>query len=162
MSFVSSDEYMRLGRKVGGEADGLNDAVQAALRDHAAYMTGDWWERWMGWYGAWTQFRSANIDKVPFIPVQDTSDVDQWAKEVDAWKADLARIQLSAPAAQQHFQGPTGSATESHGPSVDSVVDSVTPGKGFLKIAAIVGGLALGAVVLLPMVEKKIVKAVVS
>lgn len=162
MAFVSSDEYMRLGRKVDGEATGINDAVNAALADKAAYMTGDWWERWAGWYGAWTQFRSANIDKAPFIPIQDTSDVDQWATEADAWKADLAKIQKSAPAAQQHLVGPLDSATESHGPSVDSALDSVTPGLGFLKVAAILGGLALSVVVLFPMVEKKVVKAVIS
>lgn len=122
MAYVESDEYMRLGRKVGSEADSLDSAVDAAgiqggakARDGSpGWLSIDWWQRWKGWYGSWTQFRSANVDKPPILPIQSTDDVDQWASEIDAWKKSFVAESLKAGKAGA-LAGPLGTTSEGKG-----------------------------------------------
>jgi hypothetical protein len=148
MSYVASDEYMRLGRKVDSDAISLNDAVDAAgiaggstaRGGGPGWLNVDFWERWKGWYGGWTQFRSANIDKPPILPIQSTDDVDQWASEVDAWKKSFVAESIKAGKVGA-LAGPLGSATE--GQEGGGILG--TTGATYIKVAAFAGvALSLG------------------
>lgn len=109
MGFVSTEEFQREGRAVDSEMVALDEAVDRVVmqRQRGASMPfpdGPWWQRWKGFRGSWSQYFEEQVKPTPMLPVHDDGDIQQWSKDLDAWKAEFAKGQVTN--ATQELGGP--------------------------------------------------------
>lgn len=141
MAFVSTEEFQREGRAVDSEMTSLQEAVNRTSVDRqklgaskVPFPDGPWWQRWQGFYGAWTQYYQEQVRPTPILPLHDDGDIQQWAKELADWKAEFAKGQTQNATAQLGGPLTRGGAPGDGGSSIPSAV----------KVVAVLAGLGLG------------------
>lgn len=111
MSFVSTEEFQRLGREVNAEMSALDEAVDRTWNDkrklgadRVPFPDGPWWQRWQGFHGSWTQYYEEQVKPTPIMPWHDDGDLREWGRQLDTWKDDFNRGQ--AENAKRQLGGP--------------------------------------------------------
>lgn len=85
MSLVSTEEYLRKGHQV--DLDMMNlDSLITGLNQENAVPVGDL-TTWYALKAEWDNFYHQNIENVPALPWQSTSDIDTWITRWQAWQA---------------------------------------------------------------------------
>lgn len=115
MSYVTTEDFQREGRQVHSEMTALNEAVDRTTAqraklgaDKVPFPDGPWWQRWEGFWGSWTQYYDQQIRPTPILPFHDDGDIQEWARQLDTWKAEFSRGQAQNAQAARELGGPTG------------------------------------------------------
>jgi hypothetical protein len=95
MSFVTSSELQREGAAVNSEVLSLDEAVDRAFQGKQPFPDGPWWQRWKGFRGSWSQYYEEQIKPTPLLPFHDDGDVQNWSKELGAWKGEFSKGQAA-------------------------------------------------------------------
>jgi len=128
MSYISTEEFLRKGHEIDLDFVNQDSVLKAIARRAPQIATTGQMMSWDAVRNEWTHYYDENIKKVPFLPLQDDSDLTTWQNRLADWKKkgqDWAKQSNDAPLKNLVSDMPQSAASAEHQEKIEEAKKGV-------------------------------------
>ncbi len=121
MSMISTEEFLHRGHQVDLDMMNLDTAIHGVKKNSPSSVPSSELLTWEALKADWDKYYHENIEIVPMMPIQSSSDLDLWLGRFEEWTAknkqwallslsptaiNIAQAMPASPAAVEHKENP--------------------------------------------------------